>query len=103
MSYKRWPKGAWMRLTSAEMLVALMNRRGFSMGRLARYAGCSKSFISHLCAERKTTCRPQLASRIAEALEVPVELLFVLNKSTDCGQNSNQIGNPARAARRIPA
>ncbi|UVF60552.1 helix-turn-helix DNA binding domain protein [Gordonia phage PCoral7] len=76
-----------MRLTSAETLKALMRQRNFSMERLGRYSGCSKSFISHLCAGRKSTCTPQLATRIAEALEVPLELLFVFNESADCGQN----------------
>ncbi|QCG77628.1 helix-turn-helix DNA binding domain protein [Gordonia phage Fairfaxidum] len=86
-SYKRWPKGSWMRLTSADTLKALMRQRNFSMERLGRYSGCSKSFISHLCAGRKSTCTPQLAARIAEALEVPLELLFVFNESADCGRN----------------
>lgn len=61
-------------------------RRDFSMARLARYAGCSKSFISHLLAGRKSTCTPELACRIAEALEVPVTLLFVPNQSADSGR-----------------
>lgn len=82
-SYKRWPKGSWMRLTSGDTLRALMRQRNFSMERLGRYSGCSKSFISHLCSEHKTTCTPQLAERIAEALEVPIEILFVLNESAD--------------------
>jgi transcriptional regulator with XRE-family HTH domain len=61
-------------------------RRNFSMARLARYSGCSKSFISHLVAGRKTTCTPELAERIAEALEVPVTLLFVPSESADSGR-----------------
>ncbi|SDT83887.1 Helix-turn-helix domain-containing protein [Gordonia westfalica] len=89
-SYKRWPKGSWMKLTSGDTLRALMNQRGFSMARLGRYAGCSKSFIGHLCAENKTTCTPQLAERIAEALDVPLHLLFVEHASASNGRNSNQ-------------
>jgi len=61
-------------------------RRDFSMARLARYSGCSKSFISHLLAGRKTTCTPELAQRIAEALEVPVTLLFEPRQSADSGR-----------------
>lgn len=79
-----------MRLTSAETLRALMNQRGMSLGRLARYAGCSKSFISHLLSGRRRTCTPQLADRIAEALEVPLELLFVVNVSTTAIRNGKQ-------------
>lgn len=74
---RRWPKGTWMKLTSAETLRALMAQRGFSLERLARYAGCSKSFVSHLTSGRKSSCTPLLAENIAEALEVPLSILFV--------------------------
>lgn len=76
-----------MKLTSPDTLKALMDQRGFSYERLARYAGCSKSFISHLVKERKSSCSPLLAENIAEALEVPLSLLFVPFVSTDSGQN----------------
>lgn len=66
-----------MRLTSAATLAALMKQRGMSMARLARYAGCTKGFVSHLLSGRKRSCTPVLAERIAEALEVPLALLFV--------------------------
>jgi transcriptional regulator with XRE-family HTH domain len=82
---KRWPRGTWMRLQSPDTLRALMAQRHFSMERLARYAGCSKSFISHLTSGRKTTCSPELAERIAEALEVPLALLFVPSRSSSSG------------------
>ncbi len=74
-----------MKLQSPETLRALMNQRGFSYDRLARYAGVSKSFISHLTAGRKTTCKPETAQRIAEALDIPLEILFVPSVSADCG------------------
>jgi transcriptional regulator with XRE-family HTH domain len=79
---KRWPKGTWMRLQSPDTLRALMAQRNFSMERLARYSGCSKSFISHLTSGRKTTCTDALGERIAEALEVPLEILFIPSIST---------------------
>lgn len=79
---KRWPKGTWMRLQSPDTLRALMAQRNFSMERLARYSGCSKSFVSHLTSGRKGTCSPELAERLAEALEVPLEILFVPTVST---------------------
>lgn len=71
-----------MRLASAATLRALMEQRDMSLGRLARYAGCSKGFISHLLSGRRNTCTPGLAERIAEALEVPLELLFVASVSS---------------------
>jgi transcriptional regulator with XRE-family HTH domain len=86
---KRFPKGTWMRLTSADTLKALMGQRDFSEARLARYAGCSPSFISHLKTGRKRTCTPRLAEAIAEALDVPTELLFVQRVSPVSSRNSN--------------
>lgn len=97
-SYTRWPKGSWMKLTSADTLKALMAQRGLSMSRLARYAGCSKSFIAHLCVGRKSTCTPQLAQRIAEALEVPLEILFVLNESAACVRNERRLAQREQVA-----
>lgn len=70
-----------MRLKSADTLRALMQQDEFSFGRLARYAGCHKSFISHLLAGRRSTCTPDMAERIAEALGVPTTVLFDPNAS----------------------
>lgn len=82
---RRWSRGTWMRLTSTEVLKALMgpDSRNISHERLARYAGCSRGFISHLTSGRKKSCSSELAGRIAEALEVPLEVLFVPGDSTD--------------------
>lgn len=79
-----------MKLTSQDTLRALIDQRGFSYERLARYAGCSKSFISHLAKGRKTTCTPRLAENIAEALDVPLTILFVPSESAVSGRSSNQ-------------
>lgn len=79
-----------MRLTSADTLRALMAQRGFSVGRLARYAGCSKGFISHLMAGRRRTCTPHLAERIVEALDVPLPILFTPSVSSGEHQNGAQ-------------
>lgn len=87
---KRWPKGTWMRLASADTLTALMAQRGLSMSTLGRYAGCSKGFISHLTSGRRRACTPELATRIAEALQVPVEILFVPSTSSTSVQNGKR-------------
>lgn len=79
-----------MRLTSPDTLRALMGQRGYSLARLARYAGCSKGFISHLLAGRKNTCTAQLGQLIAEALDVPLELLFVPSVSAGSGQTERK-------------
>lgn len=92
---RRWPKGTWMRLTSKETLKALMQQRGFSLDRMARYAGCSKGMVSHLTAGRKKTCSAELAENIAEALGVPLEILFVPSVSSQEGQSDKRVGAAA--------
>lgn len=89
MTYTRWPKGSWMRVQSGATLRALMDQKNFSTARLGRYTDCSKSFIHRLCSGEKRSCSPRLAARIAEALDVPIGLLFVLETSSDNGQNGN--------------
>jgi transcriptional regulator with XRE-family HTH domain len=80
---KRWPKGTWMRLRSPDTLRALMGQYDFSLDRLARYAGCHKSFISHLLSGRRSSCTPELADRLAEALNIPTMVLFEPRMSTN--------------------
>lgn len=78
--YKRWPKGTWMRLISRERLAAFVgpeSHKKMSQRRLARYAGKHPSFINHLTSGRRTSCEPRTAELIAEALGVPLELLFM--------------------------
>lgn len=86
-----------MRLRSPDTLRALMAQYDFSLGRLARYADCSKGFISHLLAGRRASCTPQLADRIAEALHVPVEVLFEVRVSTT-GMSDDKRRKTAAAA-----
>lgn len=83
-----------MELTSKDTLKALMKQRGFSYERLARYAGCHKSFIGALAIDGpngKRSCTTDLAENIAEALEVPLEILFVPRVPTSSGQNPNRL------------
>jgi transcriptional regulator with XRE-family HTH domain len=87
---KRWPKGTWMKLRSREILIAFMDDKEFSTGRLAQYAGCSRSFIGHLRSGHKTSCTPQLAERIAEALDVPTVGLFDQRASSVSSKNNKR-------------
>lgn len=84
-----------MKLRSADTLRALMQQDDFSLGRLARYADCSKGFISHLLSGRRTSCTPELAHNIAEALGVPLEILFEPKVSTSSIGNDRQRGSAA--------
>ena len=79
-----------MKLRSPETLRALMRQDDFSLSRLARYADCSKSFISHLLSGRRSSCTPDLAERIAEALHVPTEVLFEPKMSPSAGSSVSQ-------------
>jgi transcriptional regulator with XRE-family HTH domain len=81
-----------MRLQSGEILRAFMRQRGISERTLARYAGCSRAMVGHLLHGRKTTCTPQLAVKIAEALSVPLEALFVPRVSTNMDRRSSGTG-----------
>lgn len=59
-----------------------MNQSHLSFGQLADYVGCSKGFISHLLAGRRSSCKIATAERIAGVLHVPLEVLFEAKMST---------------------
>lgn len=88
---QRYPKGTWMKLRSKDILIAFMEDKGFSTQRLATYASCSKSMVGHLRTGHKTSCTPQLAQRIAEALDVPLVALFDARTSAVSGENSKRV------------
>lgn len=85
---KRYPKGTYMKLRSKDILRAIMEDKGFSMKRLATYSGKSKSFIGFLCTGDKTSCKPETADAIAEALGVPTMVLFVQEASAGSGHDA---------------
>lgn len=79
-TYRRYPKGTWMRLHSAERLRAFVGPepdKKVSQRKLARYVGVHESFINHLTSGRRRSCTPLVAERIAEVVGVPVDILFV--------------------------
>lgn len=87
---KRWPKGTWMRLRSGSLLRELMNTKRLSNADVALHARVGRTFISALVNERRTSCTPRVAERIAERLEVPLEVLFAPRASAASGYNSKQ-------------
>ncbi len=76
-----------MTLTSAETLRALMRQKDFTGARLARYAGCSRQFIHQLLSEQKKSMTPKVAENIAEALDVPLSVLFLPSVASPQAQN----------------
>lgn len=94
---KRWPEGTWMQV-NREVLVDEMQTKGFSLDRLARYAGCSKGMVSHMTSGRRSSCSPTLAENIAEALGMSVRSLFVPRVSTEGAQIVRSTRTGARAA-----
>lgn len=86
---KRWPKGTWMRLNSSTVLRGLMDMKGLSNADVAAHAGVGRTFISALVNERKNSCTPRVAVRIAERLEVPLEVLFTPRASAVSGRNNH--------------
>lgn len=84
---RRWPEGTWMRLTSGKILRGLMDAKHLSNADVALSAGVGRTFISALVHERRTSCKPRTAERIAERLEVPLEVLFVARESAASGRN----------------
>ncbi|WP_179389938.1 helix-turn-helix domain-containing protein [Psychromicrobium silvestre] len=62
---------------------ALMRQENLSIGALATDAKCSKGFISHLLAGRRTSCTAGLAARICQVLGVPLTVLFEMARPVD--------------------
>lgn len=65
-----------MRLRNAELLVGYMDAGDFTQARLARFAGCSRQFIHMLVTGERSTCTPEVAKRIEEAMRVLPGTLF---------------------------
>lgn len=84
-----------MKLRSRDILIAYMDDKEFSVTRLAQYAGCSRAMIGHLRSGYKTSCTPDLAERIARALDVPLIGLFVERASTTGRRNIDREKVPA--------
>ena len=65
-----------VRLISSEALRSYMRFRGYTVRSLADRIGCSHSTVGFLTSGRRNTCRPEWATKIAKALDCPVESLF---------------------------
>jgi transcriptional regulator with XRE-family HTH domain len=82
-----------MKLRSAALLRAAVGpepEKKLSGRQLARYVEVHPSFIDHLLAGRRKSCRPMVADRIAEALGVPTVFLFDERVSNAERQNTKE-------------
>lgn len=78
-----------MRLISRQRLRSFVGPepdKKMSGRKLARYADVHPSFVDHLLQGRRQSCTPKVAQRISEALEVPLDVLFVPNVPSSAGQ-----------------
>lgn len=89
---RKWQEGTFMKLASKEVFKTFVftgedleamrmgkpfNTRKITQRRLSRIAEVSQTFISHLVTGKRTSCKPETAERIADALGVEVEVLFL--------------------------
>lgn len=86
-----WPKGTWMKLRSGSLLRALMDTKGVSNADVGMASGVGRTFISALVNERRTSCKPEVAERIARRLEVPLDVLFDPRASAGSGCDDNRL------------
>lgn len=70
-----------MKLRSADLLAGYMDAGDFTQARLARFAGCSRQFIHMLLTGERSTCTPEVAKRIEEAMRVLPGTLFDAHES----------------------
>jgi len=71
-----------VRLISPVALQQYMKFRGMSLRQLGEKSQNSKALIGHLSTGERRSTHPDRARRIARALDVPVEALFVPEVST---------------------
>lgn len=92
---RRWPKGTYMRIVSKERLRSFVGpepEKKMSGRRLARAIEVHPSYIDHLMNGRCRTAKPVTAERIAEALDVPLEVLFVPSTPSETRRiNASQV------------
>lgn len=63
-------------LRSSSLLAQYMAWRRLTVRKLAALVGVSKSTIGHLRSGKRSYCDPLVANRIADVLDVPVDVLF---------------------------
>jgi transcriptional regulator with XRE-family HTH domain len=77
----------YMRITHPPTLKALIRQRGLTYAALGAQVGCTAPFLCHLAQGRRSGATPELAERIAEALDVDLDLIFVDSTTADSGSS----------------
>lgn len=81
-----------MELKSAELLKALMAAAGLSCAALAEHGECSEGMVRHLRKGRRTSCSPELATRLSLALGLTdLGVLFVPKSTTSSTQSGTRV------------
>lgn len=82
-----------LKLTSTDDLTAAMRLARFTNRDLAAAANIGYGVVANLRAGRRTTCTKVVADRIAKAVSLPTERLFVaLAVSNECVTSADQSG-----------
>ena len=92
-----------MKLRSGATLRALMDQNSKSLADVARYADCERSFIWKLTSGRKNTLKPERAERIADLLNVPLDVLFDPIKPTSGVENDHRRTSPTAGRQAVAA
>ena len=86
-----------MRLISYQVLDQYMECRNETNRSLAKKAGISPATVSHLRSGARGSCRPATARKIAFALQVLPESLFMPEVTTDSGSRTLRRQGPGAA------
>lgn len=98
MAYKPRTRGSWVRVTNGEILRVMIKDRKLSYNQIGNMVDCHGSMISQLVNGHRSTCTEELATRIARALQVPREVLFVDNESSISSRNDKRVAKSKKAA-----
>lgn len=103
MTYTRTAGRLWMRLISYQVLDQYMEFRDETNRSLAKKAGISPATVSHLRSGARNSCRPATARKIAFALQVLPESLFMPEVTTESGVRSLARSGPGTAVGNSPS
>ena len=72
-----------MQLRSPGALAEAMKYSGHTVTTLAQAVGANRSTVGHLRSGIRTNCADGVAHRIAEAVDLPLDFLFVVPSAND--------------------